>query len=355
MSKDIVTPDEYHAVRTGAGLVDRSGRGKIGLTGRDRASYLQGLLTNDIVALTAGAGCYAAYLTPQGRMIADMRVIETGERIVLDVNLHQKEMLLNRLDQFIFSEQVKLEDLTSLWSEPSVHGPRAAAVVSAALATLEMRLDGGASKAVLSADVLSKLAEYNHVTVRSGESFAIVVATRETGELGFDLYVRREDDRRIREELRKDGASDVGAETFDVLRIEAGRPRFDVDMDEETLPLEAGIEDRAISLTKGCYVGQEVIIRVLHRGGGRVARKLVGLKLTGEGSAGVELPESDAGVFSGDRAIGRVTSAAFSPRMGQAVALGYVHRDFTAPGTAVTIAHGASRLPAEVASLPFLA
>jgi folate-binding protein YgfZ len=117
-------------------------------------------------------------------------------------------------------------------------------------------------------------------------------------------------------------------------------------MQEETIPLEAGIEDRAISLTKGCYVGQEIIIRILHRGHGRVARKLVGLSF----AEGTGVPEAGAVITSGTREIGSVTSAADSPALGRPVALGYVHRDFVEPGTSVAVAG----VPAHVAALPFV-
>jgi folate-binding protein YgfZ len=137
---------------------------------------------------------------------------------------------------------------------------------------------------------------------------------------------------------------DIDAATADVLRIEAGVPRFHRDMDEETIPLEAGIESRAISLTKGCYVGQEVIIRVLHRGHGRVARKLVGLTLQ-DGDP----PASGAIVQSEGRDIGRVTSSAESPALDRPIALAYVQRDFVTPGTRLTV----NGSPAEVTSLPF--
>jgi folate-binding protein YgfZ len=117
------------------------------------------------------------------------------------------------------------------------------------------------------------------------------------------------------------------------MRIDAGRPLFLVDMGEDTIPLEAGIEDRAISLTKGCYVGQEIIIRVLHRGHGRVARKLVKLSL----AEGAGVPSRGDAIASGGKAMGAVTSAAMSPRTGRPVALGYVHRDFAAPGAPVEV------------------
>jgi folate-binding protein YgfZ len=130
------------------------------------------------------------------------------------------------------------------------------------------------------------------------------------------------------------------------LRIEAGRPRFAVDMETDTIPLEAGIEDRAISMTKGCYVGQEVIVRVLHRGHGRVARKLVWLDVVGPG-----IPARGDLILAGDREVGRITSGAFSPRANAPLALGYVQRDFMASGTIVTVRSGGRILEAKVRQL----
>ena len=161
----------------------------------------------------------------------------------------------------------------------------------------------------------------------------------------FDLFAARDVAGELSQAIRDAGAVAVGAETAEVARVESGHPLFHTDMTEETIPLEAGIEDRSISLTKGCYVGQEVIIRVLHRGHGRVAKKLVGLVLS-EGRP----PDTGAEVQSGEaKAIGRVTSASWSPRLGHAVALAYVHRDFLTPGTSVRIA-GREAL---VSALPF--
>jgi folate-binding protein YgfZ len=171
------------------------------------------------------------------------------------------------------------------------------------------------------------------------------VQVTDPGEPGFDLFVERAQDDAVFARLRAAGAVVLDAATADAIRIEAGIPAFHRDMDEETIPLEAGIEGRAISLTKGCYVGQEVIIRVLHRGHGRVARKLVGLQFGGE-----VVPAAGAVVRSGDREIGRVTSATISPALGRPIALGYVQRDFVEPGTAVTV----DTVPAVVSALPFI-
>jgi hypothetical protein len=142
------------------------------------------------------------------------------------------------------------------------------------------------------------------------------------------------------------GALAIDADVVEVCRVESGRPRFGLDMTDDTIPLEAGIEDRAISLTKGCYVGQEIVIRILHRGQGRVARRLVGLSL--ESSAAV--PARGTVIRSVERVVGAVTSAVQSPALGRVIALGYVHRDFTTPGTTLSVDGTA----ATVASLPFV-
>lgn len=175
-----------------------------------------------------------------------------------------------------------------------------------------------------------------------------VAANDDLGVPGFDLYLPRETAGVVTDALRAAGAVPAGAAALEVLRVEAGRPAFLKDMDADTIPLEAGIEGRAISHTKGCYVGQEIIIRVLHRGGGRVARKLVGLLVDDA------VPSPGDGLRAGDREIGRVTSAVLSPALGRPVALGYVHRDFTTPGTDVQVLRQGTVLNATVAELPFV-
>ena len=166
----------------------------------------------------------------------------------------------------------------------------------------------------------------------------IVARVTDTGEPGFDVFVEHGQADALRTKLQQAGAMPIDAATAETVRIESGVPLFHRDMDEDTIPLEAGIEGRAISLTKGCYVGQEVIIRVLHRGHGRVARKLVGLVVEG----GSPVPVG-ATVRSGDREIGHVTSATISPALDRPIALAYVHRDFVQPGTPVVVVDGTRR------------
>ena len=323
--------DDYIAIRERAALVIPQDRGRIAVSGRDRATYLQGLLTNDIPALTRGTGCYAAWLTAQGRMTTDMHVLESGDMILLDVPAATRESVLQRLDQFIFSEDVQLADLTAALAEVTVHGPRAAELIEATIA---------------GATGLANWAQYTNTRAEFSGSPLVVARIDRVGTAGYALYADAARAADLAGALETGGAVRASAEALEVARVEAGYPLFGVDMDEDTIPLEAGIEGRAISMTKGCYVGQEVIIRVLHRGHGRVARRLVGLRVCDE------TPARGARVHVSDRHIGVVTSSVTSPRLG-AIALGYVHRDFVEPGTTVEIDTVGGRAPAVVSALPF--
>jgi folate-binding protein YgfZ len=324
--------DGYDAARRRAAVVERGDRGLIVVSGKDRASYLHGLFTNDITALGPGEGCYAAYLTAQGRMIADLWVYELGDVILLSLLGDVKGAVLAKLDQFIFTEDVQLGDVTDTFMGVAVVGPEAAGIVEAVLDAAPP-------------DDLRALPEHGNFRAQFGGQPAIVLRVSDTGEPGYDLLVDRSQGPALRAALEKAGAVQIDASVADALRIEAGVPKFHRDMDEETIPLEAGIESRAISLTKGCYVGQEVIIRVLHRGHGRVARKLVGIALDGD-----VVPSSAASVQSDGRQIGHVTSAVESPSLGRPIALAYLHRDFVQPGTRVTVDGN----PAVVTDLPFV-
>jgi folate-binding protein YgfZ len=322
----------YQAAREGAAFIDRSVRGRIVVSGRDRASYLQGLLTNDIPAVKAGEGCYAAYLTAQGRMISDLWVYELGDVILLKLPGETTAAVLAKLDQFVFSEDVQLGDVSQTFAQVAVVGPQAARMV-------EALLDAP------SATPLASFPEHGNVRCQIAGSPAIVTRVTDAGEPGFDVYVEHERAGWLKDQLLAAGAAEAGEEVAEILRVEAGVPAFHRDMDEETIPLEAGIESRAISMTKGCYVGQEVIIRVLHRGHGRVARKLVGLVLDGESA-----PARGTIVNSADRAVGEITTGVRSPALGRPIALAYVQRDFVVPGTVLSV-EGAQAI---VTALPFV-
>ena len=271
--------DGYQAVQAGGAVVRRTDRRVLAISGADRASWLQGLLTNDVESLAEGEVRYAAYLTPQGRMITDMNVVRDGDRLLLDVPAPLAAPLRDKLDALIFSEDVQVTDESGRVLVWTVVNDRFVDVVSESLP-----------------------AEFKPLP-------------------------------------------EIDLDTFDVIRIERGIPKFLADMSDDTIPLEAGIEDRAISFSKGCYVGQEVIVRVTHRGGGRVAKRLV--KWHADDSASV-VPMPDSRIFNMDRDIGRVTSSAFSPALNKVIGLGYVHRDFANPGAELTIVWNDARIQAVV-------
>lgn len=304
--------DQYNAAHNSAVLIDRSSKGTIALTGADRASFLHALLTNDIASLGKGRGVYAAYLTPQGRMIADMRVIETGTRILLGVERDVAAPLAKRLDMLIFSEDVQARDATDELATIGVYGPSAASVIRRATG-------------LSAADLVD---QYDNLT-SDGMS---IVREDGLGVPGYDVYAPKERADDLRATLAGSGAVAASEETVETLRIEAGLPRFGLDMNTDTIPLEAGLERRAISFTKGCYVGQEVIVRVTHRGHGRVARRLVTIVLPGGA-----VPASGDKIHMGDRVVGEITSATASPKLGAALALGYVQREHAVPGVQLAV------------------
>ncbi len=296
-------------------------------------------MTNDIAALSAGTGCYACLLTPQGRMIADMSVCETGDEVLLDLTGEVAEKVRSQLEQFIFSEDVQVEDVSSTVAQFGVYGPTADAVLTRALS-----LEPNPSS------TLAGMRLFDNRRVLSYDHSLLIVRRDDVGLEGFDAFIDANRSSELEQSLLNAGAVRIERESADVTRVEGGRPEFHRDMDEDTIPLEAGIEDRAISLTKGCYVGQEIIIRVLHRGHGRVARRLVGLTL--DPTAAV--PADSARILAGGREIGRVTSAVWSPALKRPIALGYVHRDFVEPSTAVDVVSGDGPVPAVVVALPFV-
>lgn len=320
--------EQYRILTEQAAVGTVAARSPIAVRGRDRASYLHGLLTNDIASLQTGSGCYSAWLTPQGRMLTDMFVMVRDDMILLDVPAEQAEPTLGRLDDYRFSEDVQVADLSPELSSVWIHGPAAGAALR---------------HVVQSASDVADWSNYRSATFEIDGSTVLVVRADQVGVPGYGIYVEPAKVRALQQRLAEIGAVEIGPEVLDIARIEAGHPIFGIDMTADTIPLEAGIEDRAISMTKGCYVGQEVIVRVLHRGHGRIARKLVGLRIDGD------LPPRGARIFVGERDIGWITSPARSPRFGP-IALGYVHRDLAVPGTVVGTASGSS---ATVSSLPF--
>jgi len=321
---------DYRQIVEGAAIGEILPTAQLAIAGNDRASFLQGLLTNDIQALKPGEGCYAAWLTPQGRMLTDMHVLESDGMMLLDVPAAQAEATAARLDQFLFSEDVKLGSLAGALTTVWLHGPGAASA-------LERSVDGASG--------LAAWDQYHHQHVGFAGESLVVARIDQLGVPGYCAYLSAGNRAALVAALEAAGARQVEPDALAAARVEAAYPIFGSDMTADTIPLEAGIEPRAISTTKGCYVGQEVIIRVLHRGHGRVARRLVTLRLEGDGA------EPRAKIVDGDREVGFVTSVATSPSSGS-IALGYLHRDLAVDGARVAVETPAGRVSAAVTVQP---
>lgn len=288
------------------------------------------MLTNDIEALSPGHGCYAAYLTAQGRMIADLWVYELGDVMLLAMGAEVTATVLAKLDQFIFSEDVQVGDVTETFASVVLVGPDASECLSRVV-------DDGVRA--------SALPEHGNFRSTFRGEAAIVLQVSDPGVPGYEVMVDANAIAALRAACLETGAVLVDDEAAEALRIEGGMPLFHRDMDENTIPLEAGIEARAISHTKGCYVGQEVIVRVRDRGHGRVARRLMGLALESS-----DVPAPGAVITADAREVGHVTSGTYSPSLGAAIALAYLHRDFVEAGTRVNV----GPTLAAVTPLPFV-
>jgi len=331
---------QYRTIATGAGWLDTSARGRLRFDGPDAPSFLHALVTNDVASLPVGRGVYAALLTPQGRMITDLRLLRIAEGVLAEVPGALASSLTVRFDHLIFAEKVAVVDDSGDTRALCVFGGRAAQVVADATGI-----------------PLSRIAELSVLDHISHEGLR-VVRTDDVAFPNFEIWLSSDRWQPVVDAVTAAGAVEVLPATdaqqgtiFDALRIEAGQPLFGVDMTADTIPLEAGLLDRAISTTKGCYVGQEVIIRILHRGGGRVAKHLVRLLADPDVT---DIPAAGTPVFDQGREVGAVTSAARGPAADRVVALGYVHRDSADAGRHVTVGPALSRwtVQREPAHLP---
>ena len=290
------------------------------------------MLTNDVIKLEDGKGMYATVLTVKGRMISDMKVYKDKERIFFDLESGLNEKVLELLAKFRLSYKAEIEDITDTTGLISVQGPKASNLI-------ELLLE----------EKLSQMEQYDFIERKvHGYEIAIVSVNR-TGEEGFDIYISNEGLKDLWEELFKLGkelnVKPIGYSALNTLRIEAGIPVYGVDMDENNIPIEAGLWD-ALDFEKGCYVGQEVVARIKWRG--HVNWHLLGLESEGEVA-----PNSGAEIFSGERKIGRITSSTISPTLNRPLCLGYIRREFQDPGTEVEININDSLQKAQVSELPF--
>ncbi len=298
---------EYVAATQEGAWVDLSGRSALRVTGPDRVTFLHGMVTNDINGLAEGASCAVAMLTSKGAMVGDGRVVKLADELVLDTGPGQGEAVRAFLEKYLISEEAEIHDAADL-AVVGLLGPHAEALRTACV-------PAAATVAVLPSLV---------------------------SERGLDVVIRRDQLDVVRAALAAKAVPEVHAATYDVLRVEAGAPRFGVDMTETTIPLEANLE-RAIHYNKGCYIGQEVIARATYRG--QMNKKLVGLLL------GEHPLDAGAELFKADKRVGRVTSVVRSEKAKQFIALAYVHRDHLAPGTVLERAAQAGQVT--VSALPF--
>ena len=296
-SKDKDLMKEYEAVRGGGvGLMDLSARGRISVSGSEAVMFLNGLITNDMKTLAENQSMPAVFPNVQGRLLAAVRVTRRPHDFLLDTEAATRDKVIKLIERFTMAGDFKVADLTT----------------ESALISLQGR---GAS------DLLEHIALPNDTTV---------IPATHTGEAGFDLIVNAEQKESLWQALVAAGATPVSSEVEEILRIEAGIARYGVDMDETNVVTETNLDD-AVSYTKGCYLGQEIIVRIKHRG--HVAKKLTGLRFETNESV-----QAGSAIRSGDdKEIGRVTSATFSPALASTVGLGYVRYEYLTPGTPLVV------------------
>ena len=308
---------EYRVLTAACGLLDRSERGKLALTGADARSFLAGQVTNDIEGLAGGSGCYAAFLTHKGKMLGDLRVLAVDEpepELLLDTQRATLQALFDMIRRFKIGYDVELHKRTLQRGLLSLVGP--------------------AARAVAGAEDLPA-AEHAHRPATIDGRPVRLIAT----DVGIDVLCEADDTDAVRAALLREGATPVSEEAAEILRVERGRPRYGAELDDSTIPQEAGLNERAVSFTKGCYVGQETVARLHWRG--KPNRHLRGLRLSEPVATGTPLR-------AGEREVGRVASTVVSPVHGP-IALALVRRE-AAPGDTVAAREGAT---AVVEALPF--
>jgi folate-binding protein YgfZ len=326
-----ISSTEYAAVRDGgAGLIDLSSRGRLLVSGSEAVMFLNGLITNDMKTLAVNSWMPAVFPNVQGRLIAAVRIIHREDGFLIDTEHQTLDTIAKLLGRFTLAGDFQVRDVTSETAMLSVQGRKAAEIVRQAL--------GETAADIARAGVATAQLENGKVTI---------IRATHTGEDGFDLFVDANEAEGLRGSLIDAGTSPLGSEVAETLRIEAGIPSFGVDIDETKVVTETNLDD-AVSFTKGCYIGQEIIARIKYRG--HVAKKLTGVLL--EESVAIE---NGARILSADdEEIGVITSSTLSPRLKHTIALAYVKYDYLEPGTTVKVVAAEHRFSATIAELPFI-
>jgi folate-binding protein YgfZ len=309
----------YQAAMESAALAEKDWFGIVKLSGPDRVSWLQGMVTNDVEKLIPGTGCYAAHLTPQGKIVAHMHILADEDALWLSLERAAIPNLLAAFDKLLIMEDVQVVDMSNAYSVLAVSGPKSINVIEAWITEPLNLADQNAHR------------EY--------EDSRIVVSN-----LGYEVWVPRGKADKVLRFLAHSGATAIDHGTWDVLRTELGIPVYGIDIDETTTMPELG--DAGISYDKGCYIGQEVVAKIKYIG--HVNRRFAGLMFTG-----TELPQLKSAIQKGGREVGYVTTALLSPSLNKPIALGFVNRVAYAAGTEVEVASGDKLLQASIVELPF--
>lgn len=327
---------EHAALGASAGVIDLSLRSRLCLTGADRQNFINGQVTNNVKDLKVGEGCYAVLVNARGRMQSDLNIYALANEMLLDFEPGLSASVAQRLEKYIIAEDVQVVDVAPLYGLLSVQGPRSA-------------------EAVRQRDPETELpTRPMSFTTRTDATLGDIYVMNHprTSSSGFDLFVPVGALGAVADKLiavaRTLGGRACGWRALEIARVEAGIPRYGVDMDESNLAPEAGIESRAISYSKGCYIGQEVIARI--RTYGQVAKALRSLRLADDLA---ELPVKGDKLFKDGKEVGYLTSAVASPTTKANLALGYVRREHNAIGTELTLQCGGKETPVTIVTPPF--
>jgi len=320
------TTEEYWTIKKAVGLADMSHLGRLRITGKDRVSFLNGLLTNDISQLKENEGQRSALLNSKARVLADLHLYAQPDSLLIDTGESPASHVKEILDRFIITEDVQIQDSSQDLVQLTVQGPRSSQAIN---------------------EVLGPEAQDLKQLEQKTLGPSTIIARDRTGQTGYDIILPALEAEPVWHGFLLNGGdlglNPVGSQALEILRLEAGYPKYSTDIDENTIILEAGFKD-AINFNKGCYLGQEVVARATHIG--RVNKQLVRLEIETKNSVS---PRSK--LMSDGREAGFITSAAFSPGLGRVASLGYANREFAKEGTKVNVQSGETSLPAVVTKI----